>query len=492
MQIAQDLAGYTLGGADLLRRAMGKKKPEEMAKQRQTFIDGAVQRGVAEETAQFIFDLMEKFAGYGFNKSHSAAYALVSYQTLWLKTHYPGEFMAAALSADMDSTDKVKVLVDESRKLGLTIVPPHVNRSGYRFSAAGEGQVVYGLGAIKGVGEAAIEDIVATRARGAFTDLFDFCRRVDLRKANRRVLESLIRAGAMDGLGDNRATLMAQIPLALRMAEQQQAMHAAGQEDLFGVAQQPDASASVLDALPKHREWQQAIRLQGEFDTLGLYLSGHPLDAYASDRKALGVKRLDLAAELSPGKQGRGDRLRLAGQVVAINKRDTQRGAMASVLLDDGHGRADIAFFSDVLERVQNLLVPGNLLFVEVTASHDKYRDAMSLRADNAISLDAMRELSARQLQLSIKEEHWQQFGESPAKLVERLASLLNPFLGGACRVSVDYQTQDYRGALALGEHWTVSLKPELLDSLYDLLGEDAVNIGYQESVDSAVRQSSV
>jgi DNA polymerase-3 subunit alpha len=498
MQIAQDLAGYTLGGADLLRRAMGKKKPEEMAKQREIFISGAVQRDVAEETAHYIFDLMEKFAGYGFNKSHSAAYALVSYQTLWLKTHYPSEFMAAALSADMDSTDKVKILVEECRGLGLEVLAPHVNRSGWRFSPQGEQQVLYGLGAIKGVGEAAIDDIVAIRKQKDFADLFDFCRRVDMRKANRRVLESLIRSGAMDGLGPNRATLMAQIPLALRMAEQQQAMQAAGQDDLFGVVEQPDASASVLDALPQHAEWRQAMRLQGEFDTLGLYLSGHPMDAYKTDLTALGVKRLDLVAALAPnkstGKQGRGERLRLAGQVVAVNKRETQRGPMASVLLEDGQGRCDIAFFADLLERVQALLMPGKLLFIEATAAYDKYRDAVSLRADNALLLDEMRELSARQLALHVnaRSQCWVSVGADAATFIEQLVALFQPYLGGQCQVSIQYQTDDYQGAMALGEQWAVRLHPDLLASLHHLLGEDAVSICYQESVDSAPRQSSV
>ncbi len=235
MQIAQVLAGYSLGGADLLRRAMGKKKAEEMAKQRATFLEGSVARGVDEGVANYIFDLMEKFAGYGFNKSHSAAYALVSYQTLWLKAHYPAAFMAAVLSADMDNTDKVVTLIDECRAMGLEVEPPAINQSAFRFTVGKDGSVIYGLGAIKGVGESAIEAMLAARNEGGpFADLWDFCRRIDLHKANRRVLDAMVRAGALDGLGANRATLSAQLPSALKLAEQDRESAAAGQVDLFG------------------------------------------------------------------------------------------------------------------------------------------------------------------------------------------------------------------------------------------------------------------
>jgi DNA polymerase-3 subunit alpha len=219
MQIAQVLAGYTLGGADLLRRAMGKKKPAEMAKQREIFVTGATGRGVEEATATYIFDLMEKFAEYGFNKSHSAAYALVSYQTAWLKAHYPSEFMAAVLSADMDNTDKVVVLIEECRDMKLTIVPPDINQSEFRFTAHEGGEIVYGLGAIKGVGENAIDDLIGERGQhGPFKDLFDLCKRIDLRKANRRVLEALVRAGALDSFNANRAQHMADLADALKLA----------------------------------------------------------------------------------------------------------------------------------------------------------------------------------------------------------------------------------------------------------------------------------
>src|SRR5699024_7268635 len=237
MQIAQVLAGYTLGGADLLRRAMGKKKPEEMARQRDVFLTGAVEQGVDGDTAAHIFDLVEKFAGYGFNKSHSAAYALASYQTAWLKAHHPAAFVSAVMSADMDHTDKVVTMIDECKRLGIDVTPPDVNASAYDFSVVDAGVIRYGLGAIKGLGQGAIESIVAEReAGGAYDSLYDFCLRVDTARVNRRALEALINAGAMDALGPNRASMMQGLTRALAAAEQARRADSAGQEDLFGVA----------------------------------------------------------------------------------------------------------------------------------------------------------------------------------------------------------------------------------------------------------------
>jgi len=263
MQIARDMAGYSLGGADLLRRAMGKKKPEEMAKQRAIFVEGAVERGVDKETSNYIFDLMEKFAGYGFNKSHSAAYAWVSYQTAWLKAHHPAAFMAAVLSSDMDNTDKLVGFVDECRQMKLRLLPPDVNRSEYRFTVQDEQTILYGLGAVKGVGQAAIEDILAARQKeGVFRDLFDFCRRVDLRKANRRVLEALIRAGAMDSLGAHRCQLISDLPAALQAADQYHRSVSQGQNDLFGLGDGDCAAALMVPPTPTTDPWSQAQLLE--------------------------------------------------------------------------------------------------------------------------------------------------------------------------------------------------------------------------------------
>ncbi len=301
MQIAQVLAGYTLGGADLLRRAMGKKKPEEMAKQRSVFVEGARARGVDVRQAIHIFDLMEKFAGYGFNKSHSAAYALLSYQTAYLKAHYPAAFMAAVLSADMDRTDKIVTLIDECGYIGLTVQPPDINSSSYAFAMADERTIRYGLGAIKGVGRAAVEAIAAQRdARGPFRSLIDLCRRVDLSRVNRRVFEALIRSGSLDALGLNRATLMANLDEALLAGEQNARSNEAGQVDFFGLSATLAPERPV--ALNAVQEWSAAQRLAGERDTLGLFLSGHPIAPYEHDLRYLCSGRIaNVAAERPAG-----------------------------------------------------------------------------------------------------------------------------------------------------------------------------------------------
>lgn len=281
MQIAQVLAGYTLGGADMLRRAMGKKKPEEMAKQRSVFEEGAVKNGIDAELSMKIFDLVEKFAGYGFNKSHSAAYALVSYQTLWLKAHYPAEFMAAVMTADMDNTEKVVGLVDECWRMGLKVLPPDINSGLYHFHVNDEGEIVYGIGAIKGVGEGPIEAILEARKDGYFKDIFDLCARTDTKKLNRRVMEKLIMSGAFDRLGPHRAALMSSLEDALKAADQHAKAEAIGQADMFGVlAEAPEQVERSYANIPK---WQDEIILEGERETLGLYLTGHPINRYLKE-----------------------------------------------------------------------------------------------------------------------------------------------------------------------------------------------------------------
>ena len=459
MQIAQVLANYTLGGADLLRRAMGKKKPEEMAKQGEIFRKGAVARGVDEDTATYIFDLMEKFAGYGFNKSHSAAYALVSYQTLWLKAHYPAAFMAAVLSSDMDNTDKVVTFIEECRAMRLKVEPPDVNRSSYMFTVDGEDTVVYGLGAIKGVGEGAIEGIVAAREHdGPFNDLFEFSRRIDLKRANRRVLESLIRAGALDRLGSNRATLMIQLPLALKMAEQQHAMRAAGQDDLFGMSAAEPAAPSTGVVPDAVEEWDDDQRLAGEKETLGLFLTGHPIDFYLQDLKALVSSRiarltLDDVRE-TRGRRGTGKKVTVAGMVVAVNRRNTQRGPMASVLLDDKSGRIEATLFSEAYEQYRDQIANDRVVVVEGNLVHDEYRGGLSIRADRLSALEEVRLARASGLELQLDATWLAQRGIDVEAAIGELKGLLEPVQGGRCELRLRYCRADAEVVLRLGEAW--------------------------------------
>ncbi|MBN8262279.1 MAG: DNA polymerase III subunit alpha [Xanthomonadales bacterium] len=390
MQIAQVLAGYSLGGADLLRRAMGKKKAEEMAKERAKFEAGAAERGVDPRTATQIFDLMEKFAEYGFNKSHSAAYALVAYQTAWLKVHYPAEFMAAVLSSDMDNTDKVVGFLDEARTIGLAVLPPDVNASAYMFEATDPRTIRYGLGAVKGVGRGVCEAIVAARGDGgAFADLLDFCKRVEAGGLNRRTLEALVHAGAMDALAPNRASLMLQLPEALKATEQIARNRDAGMVDMFGSALALGGGAADIHVvLPTCDEWPLAQKLQGERETLGHYLSGHPMDPYRAELRQLvghDLSSLDVLWESRPAEARKGWRPQMpavvAGQVVGMRKRGDSQ---AFVQLEDGRGRIECAFFGEEWQAYAALLTRDRILVVEGDLREDEFSGGFALRARRA------------------------------------------------------------------------------------------------------------
>jgi DNA polymerase-3 subunit alpha len=482
MQIAQVLAGYTLGGADMLRRAMGKKKPEEMAKQRAIFQEGAQSRGVDAEVATYIFDLMEKFAGYGFNKSHSAAYALISYQTAWLKSHYPAAFMAAVLSADMDNTDKVVHLIAECRDMQLRVVPPDVNRSDYRFTAQSDDTISYGLGAIKGAGQAAIEGLLEERAAGGdYKDLFDFCQRVDLRKLNRRVIDALIRAGALDSMGETRASNHANTNQALKLAEQRSRDLDTGQNDLFGESAASCAPPPDRQVLP---EWEEEQRLQGEMDALGLYLTGHPITRYAGELENITSGKLadleSLAATLPaaasrPGRPGNGERaVTVAGLVMSMRIRKTQRGGrMAFLTLDDNTARMDVRVFGDVYEKYQALLGKDKVLVIQGGFGEDDYSGGYQVTAQSIYDINQARELFARRLVVGVES------GQAGNGFVGHLADILQPFCQGHCRVCIDYQGGAASARVALGEEWTVHPTDELLHRLRDLAGKDRVQVEY-------------
>ena len=466
MQIAQVLANYTLGGADLLRRAMGKKKPEEMAKQREIFVAGALGRGVAEKTATYIFDLMEKFAGYGFNKSHSAAYALLAYQTAWLKAHYPAPFMAAVLSADMDNTDKVVGLIDECRSLGLKVVPPDVNRSAYRFAAVDPQTIVYGLGAIKGVGESAIDTLLRAREDGTeFHSLVDLCQRVDLGKLNKRVLETLIRAGALDRVGPNRATLVATIPLAVGAAEQAGRNAELGVVDLFG-----EPASAVLPELEVLPEMDEDERLRGEKDTLGLYLTGHPIARYREELRCLtGTTLQGLASQLESrpdngnARRRRQDTVRIAGLVVGLRLRNTQNGRMAIVTLDDQTGRAEVVLFNEDYREYQERLVTDTLIVVEGTVALDDYAGGVRMRAQRVLTLDEARAEWARVLDLSLAALRSEQ--------VRSLHQVITQCPSGSCRLRMHYRREDVWVDLQLPEDWQLRPDEQLLRRLNETLG---------------------
>ncbi|MBD1555975.1 DNA polymerase III subunit alpha [Vibrio sp. S9_S30] len=468
MQIAQILAGYTLGGADMLRRAMGKKKPEEMAKQRAIFEEGAIKNGVDGELAMKIFDLVEKFAGYGFNKSHSAAYALVSYQTLWLKKHYPAEFMAAVMTADMDNTEKVVGLVDECLRMKLTLLPPDINSGLYRFNVDETGAIVYGIGAIKGVGEGPIENIIEAREKGGyFKDLFDFCARIDLKKVNKRVIEKLIYAGALDRLGPHRAAMMASLDDAVKAASQHHQAESFGQVDMFGVL--TDAPEDVETKYTQVPPWPEKVWLEGERETLGLYLTGHPINAYL---KELGKYTSCRLKDAQPTR--RDQSVTISGLVIAARVMTTKRGTRIGLMtLDDRSGRMEVMLFSDTLERYAELLEKDKILVVSGQVSFDDFNGGLKMSAREVMDLGNAREKYARSLSVSIQE---QQIDEH---FFERFNLILEPHRAGTVPVNVYYQRSDARARLALGVEWRVTPTDTLLDDLKELLGQNQVELEF-------------
>ncbi|MGF1709026.1 DNA polymerase III subunit alpha [Vibrio kagoshimensis] len=468
MQIAQILAGYTLGGADMLRRAMGKKKPEEMAKQRGTFKDGAIANGVDGELSMKIFDLVEKFAGYGFNKSHSAAYALVSYQTLWLKTHYPAEFMAAVMTADMDNTEKVIGLVDECIRMKLKLLPPDINSGLYRFNVDDEGAIVYGIGAIKGVGEGPIEAIIEAREKGGyFKDLFDFCARIDLKKVNKRVIEKLIYSGALDRLGPHRAAMMASLKDAVKAASQHHHAESFGQSDMFGVL--TDAPEEVEHKYTQVPKWPEKVWLEGERETLGLYLTGHPVNAYIKELAKYTSCRLN---DATPTR--RDQSLTIAGLVIAARVMTTKRGTRIGLMtLDDRSGRMEVMLFSDALDRYAELLEKDKIVVVSGQVSFDDFNGGLKMSAREVMDLGSAREKYARGLSISIEES------QITGQFFERFGQILEPYRAGTVPVNVYYQRADARARLTLGTEWRVTPSDTLLDELKQLLGNNQVELEF-------------
>ncbi|MCO7226486.1 DNA polymerase III subunit alpha [Pleionea sp. CnH1-48] len=468
MQIAQVLAGYSLGGADLLRRAMGKKKPEEMAKQRSIFESGAVKQGIDSDLAMNIFDLVEKFAGYGFNKSHSAAYALVAYQTAFLKAHYPAAFMAAVMSADMDNTDKVVAFVDDCMSHGIKILPPDVNKGEYKFTVDGEA-IIYGIGAIKGVGEGAIESFVNERKEnGPYKDLFDFCNRVELKKVNRRVLESLIRAGALDSLGPDRAVMTASLDEAIKAAEQRGRAEAIGQNDLFGNVFTSDQETGELN-WAKVRPWPEDQVLQGEKETLGLYLTGHPIDRYLDEVKAITSHRI---AELQPTR--RGENVTVAGLIVGIRVMKTKKGdRFAIVSLDDRSGRIDVMVYADTYEAHKNILTNDNVILVEGDVSVDDFNGGLRMSVRSITDFVAAREQHARYLLLELNEPALED------NIAEQLHRNIKPCLNGKIPVKVKFITDKADAELSFSDEWKVQPTDELLYHLEGLKGCDKARLVY-------------
>ncbi len=463
MQIAQTLAGYTLGGADILRKAMGKKLPEEMAKQRETFLAGAVSRGVQKSIANSIFDLMDKFAGYGFNKSHSAAYALVSYHTAWLKTHFPSAYMAATLSAESDNTDKVVSLLVDCHALGLEVLPPDINTSFYAFKPVRDDKISFGLGAIKGAGRSVIGEIVEERERnGEFQNLFDFCQRFDMRKVNKRVLEVLIKSGAMDKLGKNRAVLMSELVPATKAANQQQSNQQAGQYDMFGVDRVQIENTSFTEV----PDWTEDERLKAEKETLGLYLSGHPYHRYRQE--FAGISEDVSTVQPDTTKDGM-----VAGMIVAMRVLKTRRGKMAVVTLDNAVQRIEVVLFSEKYTEYFPKLENEGVRVMLGEISTDELTGEPRMRAELLFDVEETRDRALYRLDLHLAQ------GIGNENVTRSLRKTLDPFRGGKTAIRIHYTTAaGVSGVINLGKNWCVTPAQRLVEALQEMLGKE--NIAYQ------------
>ena len=463
MQIAQTVAGYTLGGADLLRRAMGKKKVEEMDAQREVFIQGATQNGLEKQQASNLFDLLEKFAGYGFNKSHAAAYAKIAYQTAYLKRHYTSSFIAASMSADMNNTDNIALLFDDCVLNKIKLLPPSINNSVFRFQPLNDKEILYGLGAIKGTGLAAIEVILEDRnSNGPYQSLFEFCARLDLRKVNRKVIESLIRAGAFDELEKNRASLLASINQAISLAEQSKSHM--GQDSLFG----EEANKEVTNYVATD-EWDSKRQIYEEKVALGFYYSGHPFSHYKEMVRAMYPQSL---RDARPSNNNQW----LSGVVMAARNRMTQRGKIAIVTLDDGEGRLDMIVGSKLLSTVYPLIKEDQLLIVEGKVSPDEFTGGNRVSAVNIFDLLTVQSRKTKQIKINVGENL------NP----EQLKLLLKPYSNGAypqdigrCPVVIEYQNQEGSAEIKLGDNWAVAPHENLIFDLKKSFQDENVKIIY-------------
>jgi len=473
MQAAQILGGYTLGQADLLRRAMGKKIASEMAEQRDIFVNGAVANGVEKRTAVQIFDLMEKFAEYGFNKSHSAAYALLAYQTAWLKAHYPEAFMAAVLSADMEYTDKLALHHRECKAMGIALQSPDVNDSRTAFTVAGKGAIRYGLGALKGLGRAAADAIVAEREKGGcYEGLYEFCRRVDTQKVNKRSFEALVKSGAFDAFGENRPSLLADLSLAMGSAEQYARAREAGQSDMFGEAPPPPPPAAN-SVLPR---WSPLKLFMAEHESLGLFLSGHPFDQYRKDSASICTGTIgDVVRSLPKPDAGvaswrSGQQVTLAGLITDIRKRNNR----VTMYLDDGHDRVEMGIYQEGFQAYKHLLEERAIRVVSGKIRFEEFIDGWRLQVSEVKDIDRLVEHRATALVI-----HWleRDMGELN---VDLLRSLLEPHRPGRCEVKLVYSGIKASAQLEFGDAWRVRPSGELRDKLAEILGIDAFRFDYQ------------
>ncbi|MGE5491533.1 MAG: DNA polymerase III subunit alpha [Actinomycetota bacterium] len=459
MQISQIIGGYTLGGADMLRRAMGKKKPEEMAKHRETIAAGAKEKGYDPALAEQLFDLMTKFAEYGFNKSHTAAYAVVTYHTAWLKRYHCSAFMAATLSSDMDNTDTVKIFYEDTIANGIKMLGPDVNASAYRFEPVDKKTIRYGLGAVKGTGQQAVECILKAREEGGpFKDLFDFCKRCDKRMVNRRTIEALIRAGAFDALDADRHKMLATVGIAMEFAEH--AERNAMQTSLFDLA---DVAEEHAPQYVEVKPWDEKERLMEEKLALGFFFSGHPYNANKAELSRFirrSLSRLEPSKELTT----------MAGIVVGVRTMMTRRGKMLFIQLDDGTAMVEVSVFNELFEAERHKIVTDEVLVVQGKVRYDDFSGGNAVAADKLMTLGEARAQFAKHLLVKMN-------GQADAT---KLKALLAPFGPGPAPVRIRYRNAVAECELQLGDAARVRLDDELIKALSGWLQPENVEIVYQ------------
>lgn len=469
MQIAQVLAGYTLGSADILRRAMSKKNLKDMSKQRAIFEKGALKNGVNKKLSVKIFDLLEKFAGYGFNKSHSVAYALVSYQTLWLKTHYPAEFMAAAMTSDIDNTEKIIILFNESLNMGIKIIPPNINLSKYKFYVDNQNNIVYGIGAIKGIGENSVQNLIQEREEnGFFYDLFDLCMRIDTNKVTRKVLEKLIMSGSCDCFNQSRNYLLKSIDDAINASKESRKTKFFKQESLFGIFK------NELKQVKKNNFFNlthpEKNKLENEYQVLGFYLTGHPIDQYKKELKYY-VNNIKLS-ELKFFEKNR--KVLVVGVIVSIKFKVTKnKNRIAVLILDDNTSRVEVVIFSDLLDLRESFLKLNALLFVRGVLNFSFVNKNIKMIAYDLMDLKFMREKHIHKLIIILNEEKTNMF------FLKKLYKCLDNQSKGRIPVCISYYKKRVSLNLELNKKWSVIITDDFLNELKLLVGSKKIQLEY-------------
>ena len=469
MQLAQEFSGFTLAQADLLRRAMGKKIPEEMEKQRPVFIDGAIKKGKSLRFAEGLFDQIETFAGYGFNKSHSAAYAMISYQTAWLKSHYPAQFMAAALSSEMGDSDKIQLLLDDVKALGLKILPPNINLSLRDFIAIDNETILFGLGAIKGVGDPAIENIIEERTKKSFQNLNEFVSRIDLKKADKRSLEPLIKSGALDDFGENRFEMLGKLEGALKFARQKTEFKESKIDDLFG---EISDSIEVRDTKLSNK-FLEIGKSKLEFASLGFYLTAHPMDEHGWEVRKVAPEPI---LSLSSGKHIQ----RCSGVVIAFKKINTRRGPLVFATLDDNSDRIELVISGDVLDKFAQPIDNEKILIVDGEISIDNLKERENLglskkmNVSSILTLEQARIKFARKLTISMNSKDTSLLEENLKELKSFSSSVSE-----GCPVEIRYSSKEVDAEIDVGNNFKILLNDANLKKLVKNYGEKNLDISY-------------